>query len=79
MVGGGVACNSRLRDGLAALGARLGVPAFRPSPALCADNAAMIALVGGLRLARGERDGLDLEPVPGLEESGLLAPARPPA
>jgi N6-L-threonylcarbamoyladenine synthase len=74
-VGGGVACNSRLRDGLAALGARLGVPAYRPSPRLCADNGAMIALVGGLRLARGERDGADLEPVPGLEESGLLAPA----
>jgi hypothetical protein len=24
----------------------------------------------------GERDGLDLEPVPGLEDSGLLAPAN---
>jgi N6-L-threonylcarbamoyladenine synthase len=73
LAGGGVACNSRLREGLAALGARLGIPAHRPSPRLCADNAAMIALVGGLRLARGERDGLDLEPVPGLEDSGLLA------
>ncbi len=77
VVGGGVACNSRLRDGLAALGVRLGIPAWRPSPALCADNGAMIALVGGLRLARGERDGLDLEPVPGLDESGLLAPGAP--
>ena len=76
LVGGGVACNSRLRDGLEAMGARLGIPAFRPSPPLCADNAAMIALVGGLRLLRGERDGLDLEPVPGLEDSGLLAPAN---
>jgi len=76
VVGGGVACNSRLRDGLESLGVRLGVPAFRPSPALCADNAAMVALVGGFRLARGERDGFDLEPVPGLEESGLVsAPA----
>jgi N6-L-threonylcarbamoyladenine synthase len=75
-LGGGVACNSRLRAGLEAMGGRLGVPAFRPSPRLCADNAAMIAFVGGLRLARGERDGLDLEPVPGLEDSGLLVPAN---
>ena len=44
---------------------------------LCADNGAMIALVGGLRLLRGERDGLDLEPIPGLDDSGLLtAPAK---
>ena len=76
LVGGGVACNSRLREGLAAMGGRLGVPSFTPSPRLCADNAAMIALVGGFRLARGERDGLDLEPVPGLDDSGLLAPAN---
>ena len=76
LVGGGVACNSRLRAGLAAMGARLGVPAHRPSPRLCADNAAMIALVGGLRLARGERDGFDLEPVPGLDDSGLTVPAN---
>ena len=74
LVGGGVACNSRLRDGLAALGGRLGIPAYRPSPRLCADNGAMIALVGGMRLARGERDGYDLEPVPGLDDSGLLVP-----
>ncbi len=76
-VGGGVACNSRLRDGLADIGARLGIPAYRPSPALCADNAAMIALVGGFRLARGERDGLDLEPVPSLDESGMLGAKSP--
>ena len=53
-VGGGVACNRALRAGLADIGARLGVPAFHPSPRLCADNGAMIALVGSLRLARGE-------------------------
>lgn len=77
VVGGGVACNSRLREGLAGIGTRLGIPAFRPSPALCADNAAMIALVGGFRLARGERDGLDLEPVPSLDESGMLSVKAP--
>ena len=76
VVGGGVAQNSRLRERLVAMAERLGVPAFSPGPRLCADNAAMIALVGGLRLARGEADGLELEPVPGLDDSGLLAPAH---
>ena len=71
-IGGGVACNRALRQGLAAMGERLGVPAFHPSPKLCADNGAMIALVGSLRLARGEVDGDDLEPVANLDESGLL-------
>jgi N6-L-threonylcarbamoyladenine synthase len=73
VVGGGVAQNSRLRAGLAAMGERLAIPAFTPGPRLCADNAAMIALVGGLRLMRGESDGLELEPVPGLDDSGLVA------
>lgn len=76
-LGGGVACNRALRNGLASLGARLGVPAFHPSPRLCADNGAMIALVGSLRLARGEHDGPDLEPIANLDESGLVGtPAR---
>ena len=72
-IGGGVACNRALRGGLADVAARLGVPAFHPTPKLCADNGAMIALVGSLRLARGEADGPDLEPVANLDESGLLA------
>jgi len=71
-IGGGVACNRALRTGLAELAARLNIPAFHPSPKLCADNGAMIALVGSLRLARGEADGPDLEPVANLDESGLL-------
>jgi len=72
-VGGGVACNRRLRAGLAAMGTALGVPAYTPSPKLCADNGAMIALVGSLRLMRGERDDAFLEPVANLDESGLVA------
>jgi len=73
VVGGGVACNRRLRAGLAAMGERLGVPAYTPSPKLCADNGAMIALVGSLRLQRGEQDDAFLEPVANLDESGLIA------
>ena len=77
-IGGGVACNRALRAAVAALGARLGVPAYHPSPRLCADNGAMIALVGSLRLARGESDGPALEPVANLDESGLVGPAGQP-
>ena len=72
-LGGGVACNRALRSGLARVGERLAVPTFHPSPRLCADNGAMIALVGSLRLARGESDGPLLEPVANLDESGLLS------
>ncbi len=33
-----------------------------PPLASCTDNAAMIAYAGALRLAAGERDGMDLAP-----------------
>jgi N6-L-threonylcarbamoyladenine synthase len=72
VAGGGVACNRRLRRELVTLAGRLGVPSFVPSPRLCADNAAMIALVGTLRLERGERDDASLEAEPNFEASGLL-------
>jgi N6-L-threonylcarbamoyladenine synthase len=73
VAGGGVACNRRLRRELEALAGRLGVPSYVPSPKLCADNAAMIALVGTLRLERGEKDDASLEAEPNFEASGLLA------
>jgi N6-L-threonylcarbamoyladenine synthase len=79
VAGGGVACNRRLRRELGALAARLGVPSYVPSPKLCADNAAMIALVGTLRLERGEKDDASLEAEPNFEASGLVpAAAREP-
>ncbi len=63
VVGGGVAANRVLRRDLAAR-APAGLAVRFPSPALCADNGAMIALRGGELLALGLRSGLDLDVVP---------------
>lgn len=70
-LGGGVACNRELRARLAARCDELGVALRIPSPRLCADNAAMVALVGAWRLDGGAGDEPDLDAVASLEASGL--------
>ncbi|MCP9493058.1 MAG: tRNA (adenosine(37)-N6)-threonylcarbamoyltransferase complex transferase subunit TsaD [Pyrinomonadaceae bacterium MAG19_C2-C3] len=60
IVAGGVACNESLRDAASSLAASRGIPLYLPSRHLSTDNAAMIAAAGSVRLAVGERDGLDL-------------------
>jgi N6-L-threonylcarbamoyladenine synthase len=60
---GGVAANSRLRQRFMEEGQRRSVEVFIPPPVLCTDNAAMIAVVGEHLLARGRRDGYDLNAV----------------
>jgi N6-L-threonylcarbamoyladenine synthase len=60
IVAGGVACNKALREASGAVGARLGVPVYFPSPHLSTDNAAMIAAAGTVKLQAGERAGWDL-------------------
>ena len=57
---GGVACNGSLREHLATRATRDGIEVYWPRPALCTDNAAMIAAAGYARLARDEMAPLDL-------------------
>ncbi len=63
-VGGGVACNGRLRERLAAEGAARKKRVFFPPPHLCTDNAAMIAGLGHELLRAGRVSDLELEAVP---------------
>ena len=62
VLAGGVAANRGLRARMAEVCARRGLALFVPPLASCTDNAAMIAYAGALRLAAGERDGLELSP-----------------
>lgn len=64
---GGVACNSLLRARLAEEAGKATIGFFAVSPALAADNAAMIAEVGRRRLERGEIADLSLNADPGLD------------
>jgi len=73
LLGGGVACNGELRRRLAEACTRAGVTLRIPSPRFCADNAAMIALVGALRLDRGAAPDPELDAIASLEATGLSA------
>jgi N6-L-threonylcarbamoyladenine synthase len=63
-VSGGVSCNTRLREKLASACARAGLELLIAEPALCTDNAGMIAHVAALRAAAGEASELtcDIDP-----------------
>lgn len=53
VVAGGVACNSGLRRHMGLLAKRLEIQLHIPSPALCGDNAAMLAVPGDYYLSNG--------------------------
>ena len=61
---GGVAANDQLRRRLAALADGVGLRFIAPPPAMCTDNAAMIAWVGIERLRLGLADHLEAAPRP---------------
>ncbi|MCG8608559.1 tRNA (adenosine(37)-N6)-threonylcarbamoyltransferase complex transferase subunit TsaD [bacterium] len=63
---GGVACNSYLRERLKTETQRSGIRLFFPIPALCTDNAAMIARAGKFYLERDRTSEFDLRPQPSL-------------
>lgn len=64
IAGGGVTANSRLRRELAELAKKRGLPLVIPAMSLCVDNAAMIAGLGEVKLAAGERSGWELAAAP---------------
>jgi len=59
VVAGGVACNSGLRLRMGRLAAELGIELHIPRPALCGDNAAMLAVAGDFCLETGLHSALD--------------------
>ncbi|MEQ9350782.1 MAG: tRNA (adenosine(37)-N6)-threonylcarbamoyltransferase complex transferase subunit TsaD [Alphaproteobacteria bacterium] len=75
---GGVAANSALAAALGQVAETGGMTMLRLPPALCTDNAAMVAWAGGERLAMGLCDGLDAAPRPRWPLDHSAASPRPP-
>jgi len=66
MLSGGVAANSRLREGFTERSAEAGLKFYYPKPILTTDNAAMIAAAGTAKLLRGETADLDVNADPNM-------------
>lgn len=63
IVSGGVSANSGLRQAVAEIAAATGAQMALPPLRYCTDNAAMIGLVGMLRMQKGEYSTQDLPPI----------------
>jgi len=61
VVAGGVACNTGLRREMEKMAVSLGLELHIPSPLLCTDNAAMLAVPGDYYLTRGITGGRELD------------------
>lgn len=64
ILGGGVACNSRLRQMLADAAKQRDIPLYYPSKKLCMDNAAMVAGLAYHKYDEKEFSGLEVEAMP---------------
>jgi len=79
VIAGGVGANRRLRARMLAMGEREGVRVVYPRAEFCTDNAAMIALLGHLRLAAGQRDDLAIRARARWPMTDLAPPSASPA
>lgn len=77
-VSGGVANNSALREAMAELSERLGIPVLFPDPAYTSDNAAMVASLARHRLRIDGPSSIELNPVPNLKLAEALGAKRHP-
>jgi N6-L-threonylcarbamoyladenine synthase len=75
VVAGGVGANRRLRVRVRAMGESAGARVVFPRVEFCTDNAAMIALLGHLRIAAGQHDGLALRARARWPMSELVSPS----
>ncbi|MBN2168805.1 MAG: tRNA (adenosine(37)-N6)-threonylcarbamoyltransferase complex transferase subunit TsaD [Actinobacteria bacterium] len=66
VIGGGVACNSLLRELLEAECAGKGIELVTTPPVLCTDNGAMVAALGYFHFRRGCTTGLETDVYPNL-------------
>ncbi|MFH1067634.1 MAG: tRNA (adenosine(37)-N6)-threonylcarbamoyltransferase complex transferase subunit TsaD [bacterium] len=66
-VSGGVSCNRALRQAMETMAREENVECFVAPPALSTDNAAMIAVVAGVKLLAGETSSWDVDIDPNLK------------
>lgn len=73
VLGGGVACNERLRTMVQAMAEGRGGRSFAPPRSLCVDNGAMIAWTGRLALSRGLTVEVEASAVQPRQRTDLVA------
>ena len=77
VIAGGVGANRRLRARMRAMGEIEGVRVVYPRVEFCTDNAAMIALLGQLRLSAGQSDDLAIRARARWPMTELVPPGAP--